>query len=313
MYSYNQIARDGLWYMDRSVFIDIEDLFVKKILIKAIADKSMGIIDSSGLLDMEIKLQTVGDRVFLAIVEVFDKNLNEIEERNKIFRKYCPSIPVLALVYKHTSDIVGFVMSLGFEDILLLPENTELYNGLIENKLNSYLTQMAEIKLPEFIRGNNEIKENLKLELSRAARGAYSLSFVMAHLTGAISEEDLLKSYVGKIKSFLRNTDKLYLMDDSTFIVVFPFAKKESIPSLEDKFREAYKLEKPKIGIHKKLCIFSATYPDDGENLDILLERLEKGINNSMVINSVHSPFNSLSRAEIENYKKMIKQYRRFF
>ena len=57
---------------------------------------------------------------------------------------------------------------------------------------------------------------------------------------------------------------------------------------LEHKFIEAYKYEKPKVGIHKKLFIYSATYPNDGESLDVVLERIEKGINNSMVINSVN-------------------------
>lgn len=299
--------------MDKSVFIDIKDFFIKKILIKSVVEEGLGVVDISNLEDMEIKLQALGKIVFLAVVEVYDEKLKHIEAGIKIFRKYCPSIPVLALVYKHTSDIVGFVMNLGIEDILLLPKNPELYNGLIKDRLNSYFPQISEVIVPERIGGNTEVKGPLSLELKRAIRGKYPLSFIMAHLSGATAEAGLLESLVGRITSFLRDSDKMYLMDENTFIVVFPFSKKEYVPLLEDKFRDAYKVEKPKIGIHKKLCIYSATYPDDGDSLDVLLERLEKGINNSMVINSINSPLNFLSRAEIENYKKMINQYKRFF
>lgn len=82
---------------------------------------------------------------------------------------------------------------------------------------------------------------------------------------------------------------------------------------MEEKFREAFKLELGTPGHHKRLYLYSATYPYDESSLDLLIERLENGINNSMVINSIQTPLKALSRTEIENYKQKIRQYKRFF
>ena len=102
-------------------------------------------------------------------------------------------------------------------------------------------------------------------------------------------------------------------MDEDTFIAVFPFVEKANVPLLEEKFREAFKKESKRVGIHKKFCLYGATFPDDGDSLEQLLDRLEKGINNSLVISSVQIPLSSLTVSDIEEYKKKIRQYKKFF
>jgi len=67
------------------------------------------------------------------------------------------------------------------------------------------------------------------------------------------------------------------------------------------------------MGHHKRINVFTATYPQDEDNLPDLMGRLFNGIHNSMVINSISAPLNTLSRYEIENYRKKILKYRRNF
>lgn len=298
--------------MDNNVLVEVENRYLKKVLIKAVFNIGFAFVDVFDLDDMKIKLQTMGVATCLGIVEVHNENLEKIEPSMKLFRKYCPKVPVLALVYKETADIVSVVLNLGIEDILLLPQNHNLYSTTIQDKLNQYRIEKPDTVDIEIIHENTDLSKELMLELKRADRGNYSLSLVLSHLTGA-NDLNIFNDFIKKIEPLTRDTDKIFILDRSSFLSTFPFSSKEHITTIEGKIRDSFKLYIPKIGIHKKLCLYSATYPNDGDTLEELLSRLEKGINNSIVINSVHSPLNSLSKSEIENYKKMIKQYKRFF
>lgn len=303
--------------MDKKVLIGVENRFIKGILVKSIAKAEIGLLDIFDFDDMTVKLEAFGKSVVLAVLEVNHQNIYNVEAEVKHLRSFSPSIPIIAIVYKDTADIVSFAIRMCINDILLLPKKVETYSDLIQGKMHLYYEKInmpLETNDPlifEKIEEKKDIKESLNLELRRAIRGKYPLSFVIAYLSG--HDPDVVKSLIKSVESFMRDTDKLFVMDEDTFIVAFPFTQKVFIPTIEEKFRDAFKIEFPKVGIHKKLCLYSATFPHDGDTLEELLERLEKGINNSMVINSVNTPLSSLTQSEIENYKKMIKQYRRFF
>lgn len=302
--------------MNHNAIVEVESLYLKKNLIKAVSNIGLAFVDVFDLDDMEIKLQTLGELTSLGILEVYNENLVKIKASMKLFRQYCPKVPVIALVYKETADIVSVVLQLGIEDILLLPQNQNLYSKSIQDKLNKYRIVEPEKEVAavnrKIIHENADLSKELQLELKRAERGDYSFSLVLAHLVGG-SNFELFREFINSLEPITRDTDRIFIMDDNTFLSTFPFSSKEHILIIEEKIREAFKTYLPKIGLHKKLSLYSATYPNDGNILEELLSRLEKGINNSIVINSVHTPLSSLSKSEIENYKKMIKQYKRFF
>lgn len=295
--------------------LNIKNRYIKNILFKSISEAGIGVLDVIDIDDMNIKLGAFGELVALAVVEITDDGKNAVGDVVIRLKTAYPAVPVMAIVYKDTHDIVSFAMKLGINDILFLPKNTDTYREAIQRRMADYYEQMnkpkQEAPLSEMIYENINVREALSLELSRAVRGEYSLSIIMAYLNGHGSE--VVQNIINTIKEFIRNTDKILLMDSNTFITIFPFVEKTYVPILEEKFREAFKNEIKRVGIHKKLCLYSATFPEDGDTLEILLERLEKGINNSIVINSVRTPLNSLSQSDIEHYKKKLKQYKRFF
>ena len=189
-----------------------------------------------------------------------------------------PSVPVVAIVYKDTYEIVNFAIRLGVKDILFLTKNVETYVEAIQNKMANYYDiikkQEKDTFLSEMINEDINIRESLNLELKRAIRGNYSISFILAYLSG--HEPEVVQSIINTSKRFIRDTDKLLLMDEDTFIAVFPFVEKANVPLLEEKFREAFKKESKRVGIHKKFCLYGATFPDDGDSLEQLLDRLRK-------------------------------------
>ena len=299
--------------MDKNILLNVKNRFIKNTLLKSIAKAEIGVLEIIDQDDMKIKLGAYGKSIVLVVIEIIDDKMYDLEDTLSHFKAIYPSVPVVAIVYKDTYEIVNFAMKLGVKDILFLTKNVETYTDAIQNKMAYYYDiinkQQKETFLSEMIHENISIKESLNLELRRAVRGGYSISFILAYLTGYGPET--IKSIIDSSKRFIRDTDKLFSMDEDTLIAAFPFVGKSYVPLLEGKFREAFKAQK--MGIHKKFCLYGATFPDDGDTLEKLLDRLEKGINNSMVINNVHIPLNTLSLSDIEDYKKKIKQYKKFF
>lgn len=308
-------AKDGLSYMDKYIFLHVKNRFVRNSLLKSIAKAGIGVMEIMDSDDLTIKLDAYGDSIALFVTEIVDENnliANDVVSR---IRSGYPSVPVLALVYTDTYEIVNTAIKRGIKDILFLSKNPENYVNAIQNKMVKYYEiinkQEKETDLSGLIHENISVKESLNLELKRAIRGNYSISFILVHLSG--QEPEVIKSIINTSKRFIRDTDKLLLIDEDTFMVAFHFVEKANVPLLEEKFRNAFKNESKKVGIHKEFCLYGATFPDDGDNLDELLSRLEKGISNMLAINSVLIPLSSLTQSDIENYKKKIKQYKKFF
>ncbi|NLP00099.1 MAG: hypothetical protein GX386_07390 [Clostridiaceae bacterium] len=301
--------------MDKNVLLYVKSRFIKNILLKSVVKAQIGVIDIIDPDDMTIKLDAYGDSIVLAVIEITDDNKASVYEVVNRIKDVYPSVPVVAIVYKDTYEIVNFAIRLGVKDILFLTKNVETYVEAIQNKMANYYDiikkQEKDTFLSEMINEDINIRESLNLELKRAIRGNYSISFILAYLSG--HEPEVVQSIINTSKRFIRDTDKLLLMDEDTFIAVFPFVEKANVPLLEEKFREAFKKESKRVGIHKKFCLYGATFPDDGDSLEQLLDRLEKGINNSLVISSVQIPLSSLTVSDIEEYKKKIRQYKKFF
>lgn len=300
--------------MDKNVLLYVKSRFIKNILLKSVVKAQIGVIDIIDPDDMTIKLDAYGDSIVLAVIEITDDNKASVYEVVNRIKDVYPSVPVVAIVYKDTYEIVNFAIRLGVKDILFLTKNVETYVEAIQNKMANYYDiikkQEKDTFLSEMINEDINIRESLNLELKRAIRGNYSISFILAYLSG--HEPEVVQSIINTSKRFIRDTDKLLLMDEDTFIAVFPFVEKANVPLLEEKFREAFKKESKRVGIHKKFCLYGATFPDDGDSLEQLLD-LEKGINNSLVISSVQIPLSSLTVSDIEEYKKKIRQYKKFF
>lgn len=303
--------------MNKKILLNIDNRLIKSILLKSIAKAGLDVLDVMDKDDMSIKLEAFGDNVVLAVVEIIKENLNTVKPELESLRTSCPSIPILAIVFNDTSDIVKFALQAGINDVLLLPKNSESYINLIQTKMDIYYNKFNKpvehkaLLISEKIQDKMDIKESLSLELKRAMRGDYALSFLMAYLSG--NDPQAVKSLIQSVRPFMRETDKIIEMDEDTFVGVFPFTEKSYVPVIEEKYRDAFRSVLSHVGIHKKLCLYSATYPYDGATIETLLDRMEMGINNSLVINSVQAPLNTLTKSEIEEYKKKIKQYKKFF
>ena len=98
--------------------------------------------------------------------------------------------------------------------------------------------------------------------------------------------------------------------DYRTFIVVCPFTQKKYTIEVEKKIRRAFEEMFGGYTKFRRLDMYGATYPEDGRSMDKLLEIMGKGVNDSIIISSIHEPLNKLSREHLEEYKNMLKLYK---
>lgn len=304
--------------MKNIILIHVENRPLKGFLLKSISNADMDFVDIIDIDDLNLKLDAFGSKICMLILEITDWNMNAVKVEIDRLKGFLAPIPMLAVVSKDTAEIVTFAMRSGIRDILLLPKNRELYQRTVQEKMGNYYERFnpqkfaseREDRLYREHLENRGIHDYLGMELKRSKRGGYPLTMVMAKLTGEGPE--LIKDLDQSVKNFLRDTDRILVVDDQTFIGVFPFTQKDYVPIIEQKFRQTFDREIGKTGNHKRLCIYGVTYPPYETSLETLLKRMENGIKNSMVINSIQTPLNDLSRSEIESYKQKIRQYRRF-
>ncbi len=129
---------DGLSLMDKNILINVKNRFIKNILLKSIAKAEIGVLEIIDTDDMRIKLNAYGDSIVLVVIEIIDDNMYALGDAVSHIKAIYPSVPVVAIVYKDTYEIVNFAMKLGVKDILFLTKNIETYTDAIQNKMAYY-------------------------------------------------------------------------------------------------------------------------------------------------------------------------------
>lgn len=120
----------------------------------------------------------------------------------------------------------------------------------------------------------------------------------------------MIQDLYNKLKSVLRDTDRIMNYDSRTFVIVCPFTPKENLVLVENKIRGTYEQLFGRNTVFRRLDMYGATYPDDGRSIDKLIELCEKGVHDSIVISGILEPLNTLSRERLEEYKRMLRLYK---
>lgn len=186
-----------------------------------------------------------------------------------------------------------------------------LKDYLVE-RLSSFTAKIPSKDSVEYI---NKVRENLlsgfnsnndlKNELKRASRGKHPVSFIMCRLSGI--HIGLVQEFYDKLALEMRETDRIANHDYRCFIIVCPFTMKKYLIEIEKKVRGIFERMFQGSG---KLYMYSVTYPDDGESLEKLLDIMEKGVHDSIVISGMRQPLNTLSKEKLEEFKNMLKLYK---
>ncbi len=303
--------------MRKRILIRVQNRYIKGILFRFLVDRGYEIVEAYDFSDLKLKLDVYGRDFMLHILEIPEYNPGSVYGELAQFRQEVKGIPVMALIPKDTSDFVSPALKIGIEDLLMIPKVRETCKEVIAERLQAILKRIdpkeEELKAQTILASKEfeEIREQIEADLRHAARGKYPLSLLMIRFIGVIN--DKTDRFIERLKNILRETDTVWRFTPNTWLVCCPFTEKSSIIEVERKVFAAFEAELGQMGHHKRINVFTATYPQDEDNLPDLMGRLFNGIHNSMVINSISAPLNTLSRYEIENYRKKILKYRRNF
>lgn len=307
--------------MGKRVLLRIRSKLAKGIALRCLIEAGYDVIDVMDDDDLRLKLSVYPSEFILYILEVTEDSLPNIFTETSALKRNGPLVktPVLALVPRDTSDIVSSALKSGIEDVFLFPKARESYRQQITDKITATLKKLDPVEPPPKPReeapleetGIETIRDRLESELRHANRGKYPLSVLMIRFTDV--EPDKAEKFIDRLKSILRETDTVYKLKNHTWMITCPFTEKKYIVEVERKIFSTFEAEMGEKRDHKKINLFTAAYPQDEDNLDRILERLETGISNSMAINSIKTPLNTLTRDELEDYRRKMKQYKKFF
>lgn len=304
--------------MSDKVLVYIEDHFIRATVLKVLFERNLEFVEVLDANDMRLKLDLFMESIIFLIIQIspntYEKQYNMIKSLKQ--GKDIPAFPVMAIIPDDSAEYVGGAKKADIDDVILIPEKRELFREFFVTRLTGFMK-----KIPKGERGQPDLDElrksiladlssndDLKREIKRAGRGKYSVSFVMGRLAGI--HIGLVQDFYDKLAKALRETDKIVNYDYRTFIVVCPFTIKTYLVEVEKKIRETFETMFGGYTRFRRLDMYGVTYPNDGKSLAALVEIMEKGVHDSIVISSIREPLSDLSRERLEEYKNMLKLYK---
>lgn len=304
--------------MSDKVLVYIEDRFIRAAVLKVLFERNLEFVEVLDENDMRLKLDLFRETVIFLIMQISAVTYEQQYSLVKSLKQGSdlPAFPVMAIIPDGSVEYVGGAKKAGIEDVILIPEKREMFREFFVTRLIEFMK-----KVPKGERGRPDLDElrksilsdlsvngDLKREIKRAGRGKYSVSFVMGRLAGI--HIGLVQDFYDKLGTVMRETDRIVNYDYRTFIVVCPFTIKTYLVEVEKKVRETFEIMFGGYTRFRRLDMYGVTYPDDGKNLAALVEIMEKGVHDSIVISSIQEPLSDLSRERLEEYKNMLKLYK---
>lgn len=304
--------------MAGKVLINIENRYIKSVVLKSLYERNFDFLEVLDENDLMLKLDIFRESIIFYIIEI---NSREYEAQYNLIKKLksnvtAPGFSIMAIIHEGTSEIVSGAKDAKIDDVFLIPEKRELLQGSFNKRLDQFIKKFpsAIVNNPEWIEYRKNIvsafseNEDLKREIKRAGRGKYPVSFVMGRIFGA--EPEKIQDFYRRLKSVLRDTDRIMNYDLRTFVIVCPFTPKENLMQVENKIRGTCEQLFGRNTLFKRLDMYGATYPNDGRSVEKLVELCEKGVHDSIVISGIREPLNELSREQLEEYKRMLRLYK---
>lgn len=299
--------------MSDKVLISVSDMFIKSIILKDLYKKGFEIVEATDEADLFLKLDIFRESILYYIIQI---NADIYIEQFDLVRKirgveYFRNLQVMAIVPDASKAYINGATEAGINDVFPIPARRELLKDYLPERLSVFTTRVPGrdndylIKIRENILAELSSNSDLRNEIKRASRGNYPVSFVMGRISGI--HIGMVQEFYDKLALQMRETDKIVNHDYRTFIIICPFTMKKYLPAIERKIRGTFE---KMFGGMGKLYMYSVTYPDDGESLEKLIEIMEKGVHDSIVISGMRQPLNTLGREKLEEFRNMLKLYK---
>ncbi len=288
--------------MNGKILIFIRDYQIKRNIISILTHLQVQFMECFEEEELSFKLQlyTEGNRVF--IYEFTGDVTDEEYTRLKSIKE--KGWKILAIYPKYAIRYIDESQKIKIDDLMTHPVALDSLKRKIISLMNKMTPEAKE---------NTVFPENLhdavRIEINRATRGNYPLSFVMISPTEMTEEQKDIFS--GMLKEHLRETDMIYTEDDAhTYMVLCPFTPKNSLVEVENKIRHVFEeIREPfKIARKDKIYVHGLTLDEDGQTYQEIYEKLLKGIHDSKLLDQEDIQDLFKDRSKLMAYRNLFKR-----
>ncbi len=196
------------------------------------------------------------------------------------------AIPFILVSARVSKEAVAAAYKEGAKDVVVKPIN---YDQL-KDRIDRIITPDQISKEAKSIM---DYYKQIQMEIKRAQRGNYEVSLVLAGIfqkmdfksvykesskSGVI---DLENKYPEELEKVMRETDAIISLSPSEYLFVLPFTGSDGVSIIHEKligvFMNTVEAEEKD---NLLMIIGSATYPQDGDTADLLINRIEEDFKN---------------------------------
>lgn len=291
--------------MDGKVLIFVRDYQLKRQVINLTAQLGLSFVECNEMAELNFRMQLIMAENKLFVYE-FAEGIDEEKQFIKLKSMKEAGWKTLVIFSKYHIPYIDKSQNVGINDLVIHPVEIVA----IKNKIISLLSVPIETKATEeTISEEASIDEIVKLEINRAQRGDYALSFVIFELSSVVLSKQ--KNFIEQLKNRLRETDAVIRgREKDTYLIMCPFTPKNFVVEVENKIRSLFQELKIEgtIAPLSKLYVYGLTLGLDGEDFEQLITILEdslhefKVIDNAIKHNILHDP------EKLKAYRSMYKR-----
>lgn len=293
--------------MDGKVLLFIRDYQLKHKIISCIAGLGVPFVECFEQEELNFKMQLFDEENRLYIHEfVLGNDDQQFEHLKKIKEK---GWKIIIIFPEYSIDYIDRSQEIKIDDLLVYPVDVLP----LKNKITTILS-LPSLNDPtkdshDHIK-HKSLDEIIQLEINRAERGKYALSFVMIDF-GNVPDSIQVK-YFKNLKVLLRETDViLKAVEKNMYILVCPFTPKNFLVEVENKVRYLFEEEKKqeRISPMTKLYAYGLTLGEDGRTFDEIYTRLSESIHDSKLLDQSIVQNLMYKPDKLKAYKSLFKRF----
>ncbi len=285
--------------MNGKVLLNVYTISVKNDLLSILVQNGYDFLEVFSEHELSFKYNLIKDKLDLYIYELDENDYeNSLEQIKSIDTK---SIRCIILIHKYSSRVIDDTLALNVNDIVVLPiERDNLAKKILSTVVKPEPTPYMPATPPK-----PEIQMDKSVmadEINRAIRGDYPLSFVMIEYDKMGNE--VYKVFKRELMRLLRATDMILKLSKNRLLILCPFTPKSHLVEVENKVRVAHKALSQVTVTPSSIFLYGVTFPDDGDELDVLIESMDHGIHDSMIFSSLDGTLHQMDRDAIRTRLK---------
>lgn len=246
------------------------------------------------------KIEDLKSNICCIIIDCDQADRRSVEKLHKI-RMINNNIPIVVTTFNKNKLFYMDAINCGVNDFIIKPFSDILLYERINKYIDSYKNKNVEII-------SLDLMQYLNGELEKAEKGNFPLSFM---LTTILTEDKnvffnkmeynyYLRKYYDEISTLFWNTDIFIRFNSKYYLGVFPFCNINNSEIIKEKINKIYNqlIETEIIPKELKMVTEFASYPENADNLNTLLEVLKSKIKDQVPDVNRAIDLNSTNRLE---------------